>query len=139
MLPYFFPILFLQHEQVDLFEITSTPELINYLDVKWMTLLRGVVGYEEEFTLTLDSILDEMLFFLKMNGTEMLRNHHNYMTSKGRGSKKQGSPGKNICELMHDFFSSLRCCLQSRIYYDAVRHHAMTHAYGVNKAGPQRR
>ena len=51
MLPCILTILFLQHEKIDLFEITSTPEPINHLGVKWMTMLRRVVGYEEEFTL----------------------------------------------------------------------------------------
>ena len=78
--------MFLQHEEVYLFEITSPPKLINYLEVKWMTLLRGVQGNEGEFTLTLEYILDEMLFFLNMNGIETLR----HMTSKGSRLKKPG-------------------------------------------------
>lgn len=81
MLPYILAILFLQHIS-NLFEITLTPELISYQGVKWMTMLRRVVGYEEEFTLALDAILDERLLFLHMNGINTLQNQRNYMTSK---------------------------------------------------------
>ena len=54
MLPYILAILFLQHEEVDLLKIISTPELIDDLGVKWITMLRRVVGYEEEFILELE-------------------------------------------------------------------------------------
>ena len=45
-------------------------------------MLRRVVGYEEEFTLALDAILDERLLFLHMNVIDTLQNQRNYMTSK---------------------------------------------------------
>lgn len=118
MLPYVLAILFLQHEEVDVFSLEPTDELIEHLGVKWYVMLRRIVGYEPEFKQVIDSILDEMLLFFKMDGLKIMRNQRCYMMgavvnkktktqSKDDVSSTDTACGKNIYELIHDFFPHL--------------------------------
>ena len=106
MIAYVIAILLLQRD--DMIKIstspttpTVTPELINRLGSRWNTMLKRLIGNEKEFKPALDSMLDEMLIFVKTSGIETIQHKRDYLQNK------RAPDGKNLFELIKDFFPHL--------------------------------